>query len=108
FDAATHSINQLVLCFSGGPLALWFQSNVDFIVADAFRIAAQLSAADLRDYSLDFRKLSQGFLDLARNFNGPGKGDTGRHRGPNEHVAFIDGRQKLAAQNVDIRDTPDD
>ena len=106
FDAIAHSIDQFVFGLGGCPLLLWFEADIQFVIADALRVATQFSAANLGDDGFDLRKLAQSFLNLRRNFDRARQRDARRHRRTHKHVAFIDGRQKLAAENENIGDAP--
>ena len=64
FYAFAHHIYQLVFRLGRRPLRFRFQPNVEFVIADAFRITAQLGAANLGDHRFDFRKFAQSLFNL--------------------------------------------
>ena len=64
FHTAAHGIDQFVFRLCRRPLAFRFQADVHFVVADAFRVAAQFGASDLGDDGFDFGKLAQRLLNL--------------------------------------------
>src|SRR5882724_6045450 len=108
FDATAHRIDQFIFGFGGGPLFLRLQPNIQFVVADALGVAAQFRTANLGDHGFDFRKFTQSLFYLRRNFDRARERDARRHRGAHQHVALVDGWQKLAAQNENVGDAPDE
>src|SRR6185369_5536497 len=81
-DSTTHRIDQIILGAGCSPLLLGLQADVEFVVADTFRIAAEFGSPDLCDYGFDLGELLEGALDLCGHVDCAIERDACRHRRP--------------------------